>query len=137
MIKLKKIFKVFLVSSYLVLGFSTVYKSWVIDNNYNNLISDYSAMRVDRIDTEDTIYLQNGDAIINGNIDTYIKIKKGRGTWYIEEGKALAVEMTDKEYAKIYTPFITIGLLLGWIYRKKYYILPLILGYGLACIFIF
>lgn len=133
----KKVFLVFLIVSYFISGTYVLYNSWVIENNTDNFQYDSNVEKVKMIKENDSILLENGNTVEGSKIENYIKVNKGVGTWYIEEGNSLVVEITYKDYIRMYTIFSLIGLILLWIIRKKLLITPFIVMYFVACVLLF
>ena len=134
---IRKVFLVFLVIIYLVLGVGAMHSSWVVDTNTRNLEIDLNKVKVKNISVDDKITLEENKIVESGKIVNFIKVEKGSGTWYVEDSNSLVVEITYKDYIKMYSLFIIIAISLIWISRKRVIGILFILGYLFVCILLF
>lgn len=65
--------------------------------NTEKVLSDSRAVKVDRIDKDDTVYLKNGEKLNGKTIKEYANIKKGTGTYVIREANIMGRELTDSQ----------------------------------------
>lgn len=78
----------------------------VISDNTVNLLNDDSAVKVANIDYKDYIYLENGNRVSSDDIENYVKVFKGTGTWYISEGSCLVTEVIIGDIILLLKPLI-------------------------------
>lgn len=101
----------------LLLGVQSIHNNLLIYENTQALKNDNSAVKVTDIDESDVVYLEDGREVQPEDIESYAVVRKGEGTWYIEDYKYLAVESRGSENLRSLVSFILFTACFGvWLY---------------------
>lgn len=93
--------------------------------NTKNLKYDFGAKRVDYIDSSNNVHLENGDLYRSSDIESYIKVTKGSGTWYLVDENCLVTELTTADILGMFRVFAffmiaMVGVIIWWFKDKVF-----------------
>lgn len=120
---------------WLVSGLTLQANSAIISYNSNKVLNDSTKVKVEHINEDNMVFLENGDKYKNNDIKEYIKVSNGIGTYYIPDGY-MTVEISKTEALKLASTFIILDVVILimficlyiWKHRKRQLILET-LGY--------
>lgn len=120
---------------WLVSGLTLQANSAIISYNSNKVLNDSTKVKVEHINEDNMVFLENGDKYKNNDIKEYIKVSNGIGTYYIPDGY-MTVEISKTEALKLASTFIILDVVIlimficlyVWKHRKRQLILET-LGY--------
>lgn len=72
---------------WILTGLQTQISSLVIEMNTENVLQDSSKIKVEHINEEGTLYLEDTSSVEDSQVTEYITVKKDIGTYYIPENK--------------------------------------------------
>ena len=114
----KKIFGVFvtaicsLVAVYwLLVGVMFQTNNAIIYHNTQKVLNDDSKVRVEHINTDGRIYLEDGSKFEDKTVDQYIRIARGNGTYYVPNGMMTA-EVSKKEALEMSWKFLILSIVM-------------------------
>jgi len=112
-----------LIVGFFISSFYVVLNLISILENTNTLLDDSKAVVVDSINPDESITLQDGVVIKGEDIKAYVKINKGSGTWYLEEGSMLAVEISFGDisgmlFLNIAYYIVLLAIWIAWLVKK-------------------
>lgn len=126
---------------WLVSGLTLQTNSAVIAYNSAKVSSDDTKVKVEHINEDNTVFLENGSRYVDSDIKEYIKVAEGTGTYYIPEGY-MTVEVSKRDSLKLASTFIILDVvvlimficLYVWKHKKWQLILETI-GYCVVSFF--
>lgn len=126
---------------WLVSGLTLQTNSAVIAYNSAKVSSDDTKVKVEHINEDNTVFLEDGSKYLDSDIREYIKVVEGTGTYYIPEGY-MTVEVSKTEALKLASTFIILDVVILimficlyiWKHRKRQLILET-LGYCIISFF--
>lgn len=126
---------------WLVSGLTLQANSAIISYNSNKISKDNTKVKVEHINENNTVFLENGDKYKDDDIKEYIKVSKGIGTYYVPEGY-MTVEVSRKDALKLASTFIIMDvvvlIMFICLYIWKHKKLQLILeAFGYCCVSFF
>lgn len=126
---------------WLVSGLTLQTNSAVIAYNSAKVSSDDTKVKVEHINEDNTVFIEDGSKYLDSDIREYIKVVEGTGTYYVPEGY-MTVEVSKTEALKLASTFIILDVvvlimficLYIWKHRKWQLILETL---GYCCISFF
>ena len=126
---------------WLVSGLTLQANSAIISYNSNKISNDNKKVKVEHINEDNTVFLENGNKYKDDDIKEYIKVSNGIGTYYISDGY-MTVEVSKTEALKLASTFIILDVVILimficlyiWKHRKRQLILET-LGYCIISFF--
>lgn len=115
---------------WLVSGLTLQTNSAVVAYNSAKVSSDDTKVKVEHINEDNTVFLEDGSKYLDSDIREYIKVVEGTGTYYIPEGY-MTVEVSKTEALKLASTFIILDVVILimficlyiWKHRKRQLIL--------------
>lgn len=126
---------------WLVSGLTLQANSAIISYNSIKISNDNTKVKVEHINEDNTVFLENGDKYKDDDIKEYIKVSNGIGTYYVPEGY-MTVEVSRKDALKLASTFIILDVvvlimficLYIWKHKKWQLILE---TFGYCCVSFF
>lgn len=94
---------------WLLCGFTLQINSAIISYNTEKVLNDESKIKVSHINENNKVFLEDGTRLEDSEIQEYIKVKSGSGTYYIPEGM-MTIEITKKDARELGTSFILMNI---------------------------
>lgn len=124
-----------------VSGLTLQTNSAIISYNSEKIFNDNTKVKVEHINEDNTVFLENGNKYKDDDIKEYIKVSKGTGTYYVPEGYMTA-EVSKKEAMQLAGTYIILDILVFvmficlyiWKHKKWQLILE---TFGYCCVSFF
>lgn len=87
----------------------TQLNSYIITNNTYNVQQDGTKIKVEHINEDGDLYLEDTTKVSDKNVSEYIMTEKGTGTYYIPDNK-MSRELTDSESLEVGESFIVLTI---------------------------
>lgn len=123
-------------------GLETQLNSAIVVQNTEYVKQDTSKIKVEHINEDGTVFLENTTSVEDDAISEYITVKQGTGTYYISDNM-MSRELTANESFDLGQRFIFLSILVYLVFQllgvnakgKKSFTILLILGELLAAFF--
>lgn len=87
----------------------TQLNSYIITNNTYNVQQDDTKIKVEHINEDGDLYLEDTTKVSDKDVSEYIMTEKGTGTYYISDNK-MSRELTDSESLEVGESFIVLTI---------------------------
>ena len=87
----------------------TQLNSYIITNNTYNVQQDGTKIKVEHINEDGDLYLEDTTKVSDKDVSEYIMTEKGTGTYYIPDNK-MSRELTDSESLEVGESFIVLTI---------------------------
>lgn len=89
----------------------TQLNSYIITNNTYNVQQDGTKIKVEHINEDGDLYLEDTTKVSDKDVSEYIMTEKGTGTYYIPDNK-MSRELTDSESLEVGESFIVLTIVI-------------------------
>lgn len=102
---------VLLYINWLLAGLLLQTNSAIINLNTESVESDDGKLKIEYVNSEETIFLEDGTSISGDKISEYVRTEKGSGSYYTSEGY-MSAEITDDEAMDLCKNFLAMEVII-------------------------